>query len=65
MKMVPATPTIDEVHISSFVSPRVSRISERRGAMANQMKKAIKNDHLRKKEKSAVRRCFLSRRVYD
>jgi hypothetical protein len=50
MKMVPATPTIDEVQISSFVSPRVSRISERRGAMANHMKKAIKNDHLQKRE---------------
>jgi hypothetical protein len=45
MKIVPPTPTMEEVQISSLVNPMSSRISERRGAMANQMKKAMKNPH--------------------
>ena len=47
MKMVPPTPTMLEVQISSLVNFKSSRISESNGAIANQMKKAIKNDHLR------------------
>jgi hypothetical protein len=42
IKMVPPTPTMLEVQISSFVKLKVSRISESNGAMANQIKKAIK-----------------------
>jgi hypothetical protein len=45
MKMVPPTPTMDDVQISSLVKPKVSRISERSGVIANQMKNAMKNDH--------------------
>ena len=42
MAMVPPTPTIDEVQISSLLNPRVVLISDKRGAMANQTKKAKK-----------------------
>jgi len=42
MKMVPPTPTMLDVQISFLVRSRVSLISERRGAMENQMKKAMK-----------------------
>jgi hypothetical protein len=45
MKMVPPTPTMEEVQICSLVKPKSSRISERRGAIANQMKKAQKKLH--------------------
>ena len=45
MKMVPPTPTMEEVQTSFLVMPMSSRISERRGAMANQMKKAMKKPH--------------------
>ena len=45
MKMVPPTPTMDDVQISCLVKPKVSRISERRGVIANQMKNAMKNPH--------------------
>ena len=41
-KMVPATEQIFEVQISFFVSPRVILISASSGAMANQMKNAVK-----------------------
>jgi hypothetical protein len=45
MKMVPPTPTMEDVQISWLVNPKVVRISERRGVIANQMKKAMKNPH--------------------
>ncbi len=45
MTMVPATEQMLEVQISCFEIPRVFFTSGRRGAMANQMKKAMKNDH--------------------
>mmetsp|Transcript_23246 Transcript_23246/g.65867 ORF Transcript_23246/g.65867 Transcript_23246/m.65867 type:complete len:217 (+) Transcript_23246:895-1545(+) len=45
MKMVPPTPTMLEVHTSCLVILRSSRISPRSGAMANQMKKAMKKHH--------------------
>ena len=44
-RMVPATLQILEDQISNLVSPRVLRISGRRGAAANQIKKAIKKFH--------------------
>lgn len=43
IKMVPPTPTMDEVQICSLVKSRDVRISDNSGAMANQMKKARKN----------------------
>jgi len=43
--MVPPTPTILEVHNCCLVRPRVTLISLSKGAMANQMKKAIKKPH--------------------
>jgi hypothetical protein len=46
MKMVPATPTMLEVQTSLLLRLRSFRISGRRGAMANQMKKAMKKLHL-------------------
>ena len=45
MTMVPPTPMILDVQTCWFDRPSVSRISERRGAMANQTKKATKNPH--------------------
>ena len=45
MNMVPATPTMEEVQISCLESPRVALTSVRRGAMANQMKNAMKKPH--------------------
>jgi len=44
IKIVPPTPAILEVHISSFVRPSSSLMAGRRGETANQMKKAMKND---------------------
>eukprot|EP00523_Entomoneis_sp_CCMP467_P020069 CAMPEP_0168863106 /NCGR_PEP_ID=MMETSP0727-20121128/18781_1 /TAXON_ID=265536 /ORGANISM="Amphiprora sp., Strain CCMP467" /LENGTH=89 /DNA_ID=CAMNT_0008918169 /DNA_START=223 /DNA_END=492 /DNA_ORIENTATION=- len=41
-KMVPPTPTMEEVQTSPLVSRKSSRISDSKGEMANQMKKAIK-----------------------
>src|SRR5210317_1806983 len=48
MKMVPPTPTMEDVQISFFVKLSVSRISERRGAIENQMKKAMKKPNQEK-----------------
>ena len=45
-KMVPPTPAIDDVQMSLPVKSNVSLISGSKGLMANQMKKAIKKDHL-------------------
>mmetsp|Transcript_24214 Transcript_24214/g.31539 ORF Transcript_24214/g.31539 Transcript_24214/m.31539 type:complete len:226 (+) Transcript_24214:1003-1680(+) len=45
MQIVPETPTIDEVQSSFFSKSKLSWISERRGATANQMKKAMKKPH--------------------
>mmetsp|Transcript_6679 Transcript_6679/g.18654 ORF Transcript_6679/g.18654 Transcript_6679/m.18654 type:complete len:201 (-) Transcript_6679:191-793(-) len=45
MQMVPATEMTEEVQISFLVMPRSGPISDRRGAMANQMKKAMKKHH--------------------
>ncbi len=45
IRMVPPTPTMEEVQISCLVKPKSSLISERRGAIANQIKKATKNPH--------------------
>jgi hypothetical protein len=45
MKMVPVTPAIDELHISSFVNFNVCCISGRRGEAANQLKYAMKKLH--------------------
>jgi hypothetical protein len=45
MKIVPPTPTTLDVQISCFERFRVVRISERSGAIANQMKKAMKKPH--------------------
>mmetsp|Transcript_64841 Transcript_64841/g.173824 ORF Transcript_64841/g.173824 Transcript_64841/m.173824 type:complete len:207 (-) Transcript_64841:132-752(-) len=45
IKIVPPTPTMEEVQTSCFVMPISSRISESKGAMANQMKKAMKKHH--------------------
>ena len=42
MKIVPATLHMEDVQICCFVNFRVILTSERRGAMANQMKKARK-----------------------
>ena len=44
--IVPPTPAIDEFHISCFVKSSVAAISDNNGDIANQMKKAMKNDHL-------------------
>mmetsp|Transcript_21581 Transcript_21581/g.45634 ORF Transcript_21581/g.45634 Transcript_21581/m.45634 type:complete len:206 (+) Transcript_21581:1181-1798(+) len=43
MKTVPATEQMLDVQISCFEMPKVSLISGRSGAIANQMKKAVKN----------------------
>ena len=45
-RMVPPTPAIDDVHTSRCVRPSDSRISGSSGEIANQIKKAIKKDHL-------------------
>jgi len=45
MNIVPATPTILDVQISSLVSFSVIWISDKRGVIENHMKKAMKNDH--------------------
>mmetsp|Transcript_13031 Transcript_13031/g.17463 ORF Transcript_13031/g.17463 Transcript_13031/m.17463 type:complete len:211 (+) Transcript_13031:1011-1643(+) len=45
MKMVPPTPAIEDVQICCLVKSSVSLISDRSGAIANQMKKAMKKDH--------------------
>jgi hypothetical protein len=46
IKIVPPTPAIDEFQTSCFVRPKDFWISERSGEIANQMKNAIKKDHL-------------------
>jgi hypothetical protein len=45
MKIVPATEQILDVQISSFEIWRDVLTSDKRGAIANQIKKAMKNDH--------------------
>ena len=45
IKMVEPTPIMLAVHTSFLVIPMSSRISPRKGAMANQMKKAMKKPH--------------------
>mmetsp|Transcript_53970 Transcript_53970/g.161526 ORF Transcript_53970/g.161526 Transcript_53970/m.161526 type:complete len:201 (-) Transcript_53970:403-1005(-) len=45
MKMVPPTEQMDDVQICCLLNESVVRTSERSGAMANQMKKAMKKDH--------------------
>ena len=45
MKIVPPTPTIEDVHTSCGVSPSEVRISDRSGVIANQMKKALKKEN--------------------
>jgi len=42
MKIVPATEQMLDVHTCSFVRPKLVLISGIRGAIANQMKKAVK-----------------------
>jgi hypothetical protein len=45
MKMVPPTPTIDDVQICAGFKFSEVRISLKRGVMANQMKNALKNEN--------------------
>ena len=48
MKIVPATLKIEEVQICFLSNSRLILISGRSGAIANQMKNAMKNAHLEK-----------------
>lgn len=45
MKMSPVTATMLVIQISLLLSSRVIRISGSKGAMENQIKNAMKNDH--------------------
>ena len=45
IRIVPATEQMLDVQICCLVRPRVAFTSVRRGAIANQMKNATKNDH--------------------
>lgn len=45
MRIVPPTPAIEELQMSCVLRSRSFAISGRSGEMANQMKKATKNDH--------------------